>query len=153
MIDMCHNTPSQSQVVLDSPVFIIYNHTMKKVLRKGEIHTMAKINDPDQALQERIRRGDNASRLLTLRIAAVAVVLYMLYGLIQSYIQGGADAPTLWQLILAIVLLGGGGIAVGLVSYRSYKRDKADGEAARAERKALAEVAQQAPAPSEEQMQ
>lgn len=106
---------------------------------------MSEKRDPKE-LKEIIRRGNNGSRVLMLRLVALAFVLYMLINVIVAYFQGGADAPSIVEVLVGIVVLGGGSIAVGLVSYRTYMKEKKAADEARAELRALeAEEQSQAP--------
>lgn len=57
-----------------------------------------------------------------IRLIASAFVLYLLWGVIQGYIKGGPEAPSLTLLIVSIVLLGGGAIAVAITAYRTWKK-------------------------------
>ena len=45
----------------------------------------------------------NPNNVLTIRIMGVLFVLYMLAQIVQGYIAGGEDAPSLGLLLLAIV--------------------------------------------------
>lgn len=106
---------------------------------------MSEKRDPKE-LKEIIRRGNNGSRVLMLRLVALAFVLYMLINVIVAYFQGGADAPSIVEVLVGIVVLGGGSIAVGLVSYLTYMNEKKAADEARAELRALeAEEQSQAP--------
>ena len=60
-----------------------------------------------------------------IRLIASAFVLYLLWGVIRGYIEGGPEAPSLTLLIVSIVLLGGGAIAVAITAYRTWKKAKA----------------------------
>lgn len=58
---------------------------------------------------------------LMIRLLAAGYVLYMLYQVVMSYIEGGSEAPSLFLLLLSIVLLGGGSVWILLVSWKEYK--------------------------------
>lgn len=108
---------------------------------------MSEKRDPEQ-LKEIIRRANNGSRVFILRLVALAFVLYMLINVIVAYFQGGADAPSIVEVVVGIVVLGGGSIAVGLFSYRTYLKEKKAADEARAELRAL-EAEEQAEAAPE----
>lgn len=108
---------------------------------------MSEKRDP-QELQEIIRRANNGGRVFVLRMVALAFVLYMLINVIVAYFQGGTDAPSIVEVVVGIVVLGGGSIAVGLFSYRTYVREKKAADEARAELRAL-EAEEQAEAAPE----
>lgn len=80
--------------------------------------------DRQETSKSDFRRTRNANGVLSLRLTAILVVLYMLYQVIQSYRAGGEDAPSLTLLIIAIVVLGGGAAGLGYMSYRVWKKDK-----------------------------
>lgn len=67
---------------------------------------------------------------LMIRLAGMGFALYSYYQIVQTYLQGGEDAPSTLFLILSGVLLVGGAIAVGIMAYRLYKQDKAAQEEA-----------------------
>ena len=75
--------------------------------------------------REDFRRASEANRVFGIRMIASAFVFYLLWGIVQNYIQGGPDAPSLTLLIVSIVLLGGGAAFVAVTSYRTWKRAKA----------------------------
>lgn len=62
---------------------------------------------------------------LVFRLLAVGVVLYWLYGIVSSYFQGGADAPSLTLVIVAVVVLGGGAALIGVLAWRAWKAERA----------------------------
>lgn len=72
------------------------------------------------------RKTGDANRQGIFRLAAVAVVLYWLYEIVTAYLAGGPDAPSLTLLLVAIAVLGGGGLAVVLLTLKSWKRAKKD---------------------------
>ncbi|MGN0979154.1 MAG: hypothetical protein ACI4PT_02380 [Candidatus Avoscillospira sp.] len=67
------------------------------------------------------RRARNPNGVMGFRMAAIFVVLYMLYQVVRDYIKGGPDAPSVFLLILAIVVLGGGSIGLAITSYKLWK--------------------------------
>ena len=75
--------------------------------------------------REDFRRASEANRVFGIRLIASGFVLYLLWGVIQGYIAGGPEAPSLTLLIVSIVLLGGGAIAVAVLAYRTWKKAKA----------------------------
>ena len=77
----------------------------------------------------------NMQTTLMIRLLAIGYVLYMLYKIVTAYVAGGEDAPALWLLILSIVVLGGGSVGVGILTWKDYKAHKE----AEAEQLALAE--------------
>ena len=83
------------------------------------------------------RKQGTANRVLTFRILAIGVVLYMLWQIVQSYLAQTADSPSLTLVIIAAGLLGGGSAFLGIVTYRSWKLDQ---EAARMTQEELDEV-------------
>lgn len=67
---------------------------------------------------------------LMIRLAGIGFALYSYYQIVQAYLKGGEEAPSLLFLIISGVLLVGGAIAVGVMAYRLYKQDKATQEEA-----------------------
>lgn len=82
----------------------------------------------------------NPSNLAMFRILAIGYVSYLCVNMVKLYLAGGPDAPTLTTLILGLVVLGGGAIFMALVSYREWKRSKAEYDAYMAELRAEAEA-------------
>ena len=85
--------------------------------------------DEEKNLQEKNRQKDekrparNPNTTMGFRMIAVLFVLYMLFQVIQGYIQGGPDAPSLGLLITAIIILGGGSVLIGIMSYKTWKAE------------------------------
>ena len=68
------------------------------------------------------KRPRNINNVMMFRLLAIGYVLYMLYQVVMSYFEGGPDAPSIWLVVLAVVLLGGGAALIGVLSWREYKR-------------------------------
>lgn len=82
----------------------------------------------------------NPSNLLTFRVLAVGYVLYLCYNIVKLYLAGGPDAPSLTTLLIGLVVLGGGAIFIGIISYREWKSGKAAYDQYMAELRAEAEA-------------
>ncbi len=80
--------------------------------------------------KEKEERPVNPNTLLGVRILAVGYLIYCLWSIIKMYMEGGEDAPSLWLLILAIVVLGGGAVFIAVVTIQKIKQLK-DEERAR----------------------
>jgi len=65
---------------------------------------------------------------LMLRLLVAGYLLYLLYKVVSGYVAGGADAPSLLVLLIAIVILGGGAVTIALLSYFAWKKEKASQE-------------------------
>ena len=72
------------------------------------------------------RKTNDATRVATFRLIAIGVVLYWLFGIVKAYIQGGPEAPSLGLLIVAIVVMGGGSAVIGLLTWKNWKKAKAE---------------------------
>ena len=66
----------------------------------------------------------NPTTMIFFRLLAIGYVLWILKDLVKAYVAGGEEAPSLALLIGSIVVLGGGCVAVGIMSYKSWKRMK-----------------------------
>ena len=66
----------------------------------------------------------NPSNLATFRVLAIGYVGYLCVNMVKLYMEGGPDAPKLSTLISGLLVLGGGAIFMGFVSYREWKRNK-----------------------------
>lgn len=67
----------------------------------------------------------NPDNIFIFRLVAVGYVLYMVWQCVQAYLKGGEGAPSLPAVIISCVVLGGGGILLGILSYRNWKTDRA----------------------------
>ena len=72
------------------------------------------------------RKTNDATRVATFRLIAIGVVLYWLFGIVKAYLQGGPEAPSLGLLIVAIVIMGGGSAVIGLLTWKNWKKAKAE---------------------------
>ena len=95
----------------------------------------------------------NPTTMILFRVLAIGYVIWILKDLVQAYIAGGEEAPSLPMLLGAIAVLGAGCVIVGVMSYQQWKRMKeeqkayneevarqyAEEERLEAEKKALAE--------------
>lgn len=70
------------------------------------------------------RRSGNHNQALIFRLAGAVLVLYWLFGIVKSYVEGGTDAPSLTLLIIACAVMGGGAILVALLAWRTWKKAK-----------------------------
>lgn len=82
----------------------------------------------------------NPSNLVMFRVLAVGYVAYLCVNMVKLYMEGGPDAPSLPTLILGLVVLGGGAVVMGVISYKEWKRNKAEYDAYMAELRAEAEA-------------
>lgn len=87
-------------------------------------------------------RNPNSSAAF--RALAVGYVAYLCIQMIQIYLEGGPEAPSLPMLILGVGLLGGGAAVLGILSYKEWKRNKAKYDAYMNEMKAEAKAAREA---------
>ena len=80
--------------------------------------------------KEKEERPVNPNTLLGVRVLAVGYLSYCLWSIIKMYMEGGEEAPSLWLLILAIAVLGGGAVFIAVVTIQKIKQLK-DEERAR----------------------
>lgn len=82
----------------------------------------------------------NPNNIVAFRLLAIGYVGYLLINTIKLYTAGGPDAPSLGMLIFAIVLLGGGAAFIGIITFKEWKRSKAEYDQYMAELRAEAEA-------------
>ena len=82
----------------------------------------------------------NPSNVVMFRLLAVGYVAYLCIQMVQLYLEGGPDAPSLPLLIGGVLLLGGGAAFLAIMTYKEYKTNKVKYEAAMAELRAEAEA-------------
>lgn len=66
----------------------------------------------------------NPTTMIMFRIIAIGYVLWILKDLVKAYMEGGPEAPSLALLIGSIVVLGGGCVLIGILSYKHWIRMK-----------------------------
>ena len=100
--------------------------------------------------KEKEERPINMTTLIMVRLLAVGYCLYCLWQIIQMYIAGGEEAPSIWLLLLGILVLGGGSVFVAIVTVRKVLQMKAaERELLDAEDAELARLAAEAEEDSE----
>ena len=65
----------------------------------------------------------NPKGALAFRIFAIGAILYFLADLILAYVKGGEGAPTPALILVATVILGGGAILVGILTWKAWKEE------------------------------
>ena len=86
------------------------------------------------------RAPRSPGNVLIFRLLAVGYVGYLCVQMVQTYLQGGPDAPSLTMLITGIAVLGGGAIFLAVLTYKEYKRNKIAYEAYMADLREEAEA-------------
>ena len=100
--------------------------------------------------KDKEERPINMTTLIMVRLLAVGYCLYCLWQIIQMYIAGGEEAPSIWLLLLGILVLGGGSVFVAIVTVRKVLQLKAaERELLDAEDAELARLAAEAEEDSE----
>lgn len=70
------------------------------------------------------RQPGNPTTMVMFRLLAIGYVLWILKDLVQAYLAGGEEAPSLWLLLGSIAVLGGGCVFIGIMTFRQWKRMK-----------------------------
>ena len=88
----------------------------------------------------------NPNNAMLIRMLAVGYLLYTVYNMIQLYIKGGEDAPSLGLLLVTVALFVGGSVWIGILSFKQWKqmrqaRQEAYEEEARLEEERAAQEA------------
>lgn len=105
---------------------------------------MAFFKKNDSAEEETNQAPRNPSNQVMFRVLAVGYVAYLCIQMIQIYLEGGPEAPSLGMLILGIAVLGGGAAFLAYISYKEWKRNKVKYDAYMAQVKAEAKAAREA---------
>lgn len=66
----------------------------------------------------------NPMGLVCLHTVAIGYALYMFYSLLRRYLAGGPEAPNLATMIVGGIILLGGSVAVGWLTWRLYRKYK-----------------------------
>jgi len=82
-------------------------------------------NTPEEVEESTPAPARNPDNVFLFRLLAVGYILYIVWKTVSLYLEGGEDAPQLWMLCLSTVLLGGGAIFLGVISYQAWKKAKA----------------------------
>lgn len=101
---------------------------------------MGFFNKKQDSNTEEKRTPRNPNNVVTFRVLAIGYIGYMCINIIKLYNEGGPDAPSLTALLLSVILLGGGALFLALLTYKEWKRNKADYDAYMAELRAEAEA-------------
>lgn len=76
--------------------------------------------------EEEERAPGNPTTMILFRVLAVGYVLWILKDLVQAYIAGGEEAPSLGLLIGTIVVFGAGIAFIVVTSIQQWKRMKTE---------------------------
>jgi len=80
---------------------------------------------PDTGKRQDFRKVQKANGGMLFRVFGICVVLYWMLELVVAYCKGGPDAPSLTILLVGIVVLGGGAVLVGILTWKAWKAEKA----------------------------
>lgn len=96
------------------------------------------------------RTPRNPNNLVMFRVLAIGYLFYLCVSIVKLYLAGGPDAPSLTALVLGVVFLGGGALFLAILSYKEWKRGKAEYDAYMADLRAEAEAKRAAEEEAEE---
>jgi len=69
-------------------------------------------------------RPRNPDNYFMFKLLGAGYLLYLVYDIIKMYIAGGEDQPSVFLLVLSIVVLGGGAIFIAVHSFLQWRRHK-----------------------------
>lgn len=84
------------------------------------------LKDLFQKNEEKEERPVNPTTMLSIRALAVGYCLYCLWQIVQMFIEGGEEAPSIWLLLLAIAVLGGGSVWIAVITVLRFRQLKAE---------------------------
>lgn len=127
IIGYYHNSVSfdTRQVFMDIHRIFRYNHR-KLGGNAGRMNQIMDEQNKQPETRTDFRKTNDANRVVLFRVLAIGVVLYWLFGIVKAYVQGGPEAPSLALLIVAIVVMGGGAALVGWLTWKNWKKAKAE---------------------------
>ena len=64
----------------------------------------------------------NPNNAMLIRMLAVGYLLYTVYNMIQLYIKGGEDAPSLGLLLVTVALFVGGSVWIIILSVKQWNQ-------------------------------
>lgn len=76
--------------------------------------------------KEKEERPVNVTTLVAVRLLAIGYCLYSVWQIAKMYIAGGEEAPSIWLLLAAILVLGGGSVWVAIITVRKVLQLKAE---------------------------
>lgn len=71
--------------------------------------------------EEKKKSAFSTNRTIYFPMIGFVVLVSMLWDAVSGYLAGGEEAPTMAQLIISVVLFGGGAIFTAIQTYRTYK--------------------------------
>lgn len=74
--------------------------------------------------KEKEEKPVNINTLLGIRALAVGYCLYCLWQIVKMYIEGGEQAPSIWLLLAAIAVLGGGSVWIAIMTIQYVLKKK-----------------------------
>ncbi len=102
--------------------------------------------------EEKEQRPVNPTTLFGIRALAVGYLIYCLWQIIKMYMEGGEGAPSIWLLLLAIVVLGGGAVWIAIITFLKLRQLKEEERARLDAEDALLEQEAQAEAEADEEV-
>lgn len=87
------------------------------------LFNFGKKNPQEKEVQEQKAPG-NPTTMILFRVLAIGYVIWMLKDVVKAYFAGGPDAPSGLLVLVAVLVLGGGCVWIGIMSYKQYKQMK-----------------------------